>query len=61
MNKNDMDNVEAMFLAETMLREYGLDASLDTLKDMVKEGSITEYECTCVSEILRSLNEQTQA
>ncbi len=60
MNKNEMDNAEAILLAQTMLKDYGLNAALDVLKDMEDEGSITEYERICVSEILKELNEHDE-
>ena len=60
MNKNEMDNAETILLAQTLLKDYGLNASLDVLKDMEDEGSITEYERICVSEILKELNEHDE-
>ena len=58
MDKNQMDNAEALTLANTMLSEFGLEASLNVLKEMENEGSITEYERVCVSEILKDLEEK---
>ena len=56
MDKNEMDNIEARNLANMMLEKFGLEASLDVLKEMENEGSITEYERVCVSEILKDID-----
>ena len=58
MDKNEIDNVEARNLATMLLEKFGLEASLDVLKEMENEGLITEYERVCVSEILKDIDAQ---
>lgn len=58
MDKNDIDTVKSIALANQLLDEFGLNDALKSLHELESEGLITEYECYCVSEMLRDLNER---
>ena len=54
MKENSM-NDKILMLANTLVGEFGLEASLNAIKEMVNEGSVTQKEYECVKMILRNV------